>query len=330
MVFEKVSDVKEVVEDVLPKFTVTNETTKESIQEVINQTLTDTGSTTVSVVVGELTTTEATTSEAGSISGSITIEAGDVTETVEINKTIEKLSKTDEEKAADAKKVVEAALTEVLAKITVANEVTEDDIHNKINKALANAGITDVVAAVRELTMTEATTSEAGSINVSIMIEVGDVTESVEMNKTIVYEIATKEDLEKLRDLVNAGNSFENIYLKLTADIDLGGSAGNLWVPIGTAGNPFGGIFDGAGHTVSGLYIDSTVADNRGLFGVNEGTVKNLTVSGDVTGKDNVGGIAGTNKGTIESCTNHADVAGNDNVGGIAGRNEGIIKGCTN
>ena len=148
------------------------------------------------------------------------------------------------------------------------------------------------------------------------------------------YRMKDKNDLENLRGLVNGGEDFEDIYFKITADtpIDLGGSAENPWTPIGTEDNPFKGTFDGDGHTITGLYIDQKDEDNQGLFGVNEGTIKNLTVEGIVTGKDNVGGIAGTNTGTgtIQNCTNNADVTGQNNVGGIAGKNDGTITGCQN
>ena len=144
------------------------------------------------------------------------------------------------------------------------------------------------------------------------------------------YQIGSRADLEKLRDLVNGGESQEGIHFKVTADIDLGGSAGNPWTPIGTEEHPFKGILDGNSRTVSGLYINDANGNNQGLFGVNGGTIKSLTVSGTVTGKDNVGGIAGSNTGAIRDCTTNVDVSGEDNVGGIAGKNEGTIMGCMN
>ena len=145
------------------------------------------------------------------------------------------------------------------------------------------------------------------------------------------YQIESREDLEALRDSVNGGNTYKDNYFEITSDIDLGGE-GNPWTPIGTAENPFKGTLNGNGHTVSGLHINDKTKDDQGLFGVNAGTVGNLTVAGNVTGKDNVGGIAGTNTadGTIKDCTSSVTVTGENNVGGIVGKNDGTITDCTN
>ena len=85
------------------------------------------------------------------------------------------------------------------------------------------------------------------------------------------YLISGKEDLDKFRDLVNAGDSFLGEYIKLTGDIELSGSETSQWTPIGTYtsdtdNNPFAGIFDGNGHTIKGLYINDNTADNVGLL----------------------------------------------------------------
>ena len=145
------------------------------------------------------------------------------------------------------------------------------------------------------------------------------------------YKITSKEDLEALRDSVNGGNTYEDEYFKITDDIDLGGE-GSPWKPIGTKEHPFEGTLLGDGHTVSGLHVNNEKADNQGLFGVNGGSIENLTVEGSVTGGDNVGGIAGTNTGSgiIKDCTANVTVNGHDNVGGIAGKNDGTVTDCTN
>lgn len=66
-------------------------------------------------------------------------------------------------------------------------------------------------------------------------------------------------------------------------DIDLGGSAKGQWDPIGTNGNAFTGTFDGNYHVIRGLYINRS-SDYQGLFGLNCGTIRDLTVQGTVTG----------------------------------------------
>lgn len=98
---------------------------------------------------------------------------------------------------------------------------------------------------------------------------------------------------------------------KLMADINMSGLP---WTPIGipyvsdaVSRNSYGyaGVFDGAGHTVSGIDCAVVSAENTvyaGFFGaLGGGTVKNLTVQGDIQGVANtvqypaayVGGIAG-------------------------------------
>jgi len=113
----------------------------------------------------------------------------------------------------------------------------------------------------------------------------------------------------------------------LQADISLDGTD---FLPIPS----FGGIFDGNGHTISGLHITEHVTP-AGLFGQLQvtGIIKDLTVSGTVIpGGDAlaVGGIVGENHGTITNCTFTGSIIGSSNTGGIAGVNDltGKIAGC--
>ncbi|MCC8076375.1 MAG: InlB B-repeat-containing protein [Clostridiales bacterium] len=106
----------------------------------------------------------------------------------------------------------------------------------------------------------------------------------------------------------------------LTCDIDL---ENREWTPIGAYNSfltHYAGVFDGQGHTVSGLYVNSS-SNGQGLFGrVREGgTVQNLIVSGSVTGGNYVGGLAGASGGTITNCASHCTVSGSSYVGGFVG-----------
>ncbi len=104
------------------------------------------------------------------------------------------------------------------------------------------------------------------------------------------------------------------------------------WTPIGSiSGNSYEGTFNGDGHTISGLYIDTT-ANNQGLFGYVSGTVQNLSVSGSVSGDAYVGGVVGENSGssTVENCYNTGEVSGNRYVGGVVGLNSGSVENCYN
>lgn len=136
-------------------------------------------------------------------------------------------------------------------------------------------------------------------------------------------KISTVEELKNFAKAVNGGESYEGKYILLTADLDLGGSKENQWTPIGTYSNPFKGTFDGAGHKISGLYIDAD-SNYQGLFGcVSFGILKNFVVYGNVSARNKcyyVGGIVGNmSGGTILNCGNFADVTGYISVGGICG-----------
>ena len=115
------------------------------------------------------------------------------------------------------------------------------------------------------------------------------------------------------------------------------------WNPIGDS-HPFKGIFDGNGHTVSDLYINSS-GYNLGLFGQVDGAeIKNVTVQGNVTGfydEENslsgqyVGLVlgVGTSGVKLENCESRGSVTGYKYVGGIVGlvpSSGGTITMCTN
>lgn len=140
--------------------------------------------------------------------------------------------------------------------------------------------------------------------------------------------IGTIEELQKFASEVDSGNTFKGWTITLTADID---ATGIEWNPIGefvkaTEYDAFAGTFDGCGHTVK---IKASGAENSGIgfIAVNEGTVKNLTVEGSVSGKNYVGGVVGYNIGTISCCTNKAEVtAMSMTVGGITSYLKGGAK----
>ena len=120
---------------------------------------------------------------------------------------------------------------------------------------------------------------------------------------------------------------------KLLADItineDVSGSDATSqkykWTPIGMdKTKAYTGNFDGNGHTISGLYINSTAA-NTGLFGYvgAAGEIKNVTISDSIiTSTQNyTGAVAGDSYGNITNCHTAATtrVTGTNYVGGIVG-----------
>ena len=141
-------------------------------------------------------------------------------------------------------------------------------------------------------------------------------------------EIDTPEKLAEIG--VDEKYPLDGNYI-LTADINLGGSAKNLWNPIeGPNGEAFTGTFDGNGHTISGLYMNAQSAGNQtrglGLFSYlgSDGTVKNLTVEGEIDPEHrngSVGGIVGANYGKVSNCTSGVNINGETGatVGGVVG-----------
>ena len=174
------------------------------------------------------------------------------------------------------------------------------------------------------------------------------------------YIILTAEQLARLSFVVNSSDkAYSGKYFKLGADILLNKGAvidekGALvadstklhkWTPIGNSSVSFDGNFDGDGHTVSGMFINTTSTHN-GLFGNSQGTVQNLTVDNSwVYGGKYTAGVVGYNRGTVKIISNYASITSlNGPVGGIVGGTEdsygnvnvldslsnwGVIKGKT-
>ena len=165
-------------------------------------------------------------------------------------------------------------------------------------------------------------------------------------NKKEFLEFAANCRLDKFSD---------NLMVSLEADIDLTGNEFD-GVPI------FCGMFEGNHHTISGLNITGD-GSAKGLFryltedavvqnlsvkgkvvpqgsrsyigsvaGSNAGTILNCNFSGEVKGKDYVGGLVGVNEvtGTVENCHSEGMIQGMHFTGGIAGKNYGVIRDCTN
>ena len=166
------------------------------------------------------------------------------------------------------------------------------------------------------------------------------------------YQVSNANQLNAVR------NDMEAHYIQ-TADIDL---SGLQWDPIGHRPSwddygieSFQGTFDGNGYTISNMTITSISSENEsiGFFGVNDGTLMNITLVGlsiDVNVhieccSATIGGIAGTSNGTISNCTVDGSIHSECNihirneedyqgwnpyqyVGGIVG--EGECSNCTN
>ena len=134
-----------------------------------------------------------------------------------------------------------------------------------------------------------------------------------------IEEITTAKEL---MILMNASSLWTDGSYTLGNDIDLSAYTGSLrQQPIGNATIAFKGVFDGKGHTISGLELSGV--GSIALFGKAENAeIKNLTVEGSITSTKNyAAGIVAEarDRVTISNCTNKATVIGDADVGGIVG-----------
>ena len=103
-------------------------------------------------------------------------------------------------------------------------------------------------------------------------------------------EIWNRADMELFRTKVNQeGRTFQGRTVRVMADVNLEGSSTNQWTPIAN----FKGNFEGNGHTISHLFIQSNLPD-IGLFGLlNSITVKDVTIDNStIQGANYVGALA--------------------------------------
>ena len=187
------------------------------------------------------------------------------------------------------------------------------------------------------------------------------------------YIVNTYAGLQTWRAAVmNEDGTMKDADLNLTLGMDITMPAvaegGNNWAPVGgaflnSAYQCYKGKIDGAGHTISGLVINSDNLGGNGFIGMmEEGSIKDLKLanvsvtgslgttaalvgfasgteisgcevtSGTVTGS-NPGGLIGIQvQGSITNCTNRATVTSNhQRAGGIVGDITNTnIEGCKN
>ena len=194
----------------------------------------------------------------------------------------------------------------------------------------------------------------------------GEITDSDE-----AYEIGNAGQLYWFAGLVNGtltDGTAQNLKANavLTADITVNedllasintdedgnvtnGSSFKAWQPMGMADEKgeftghYKGIFDGNGHSISGVYVnrdeaaddvDTRFKSSIGLFGYHDGVTINLGILDSyMKGKGCIGGICGYNDGgTIQNCYSAATVCGDSYIGGICGRSRSnsIIENCYN
>lgn len=149
---------------------------------------------------------------------------------------------------------------------------------------------------------------------------------------TVYSLILTLDQLQNIEHAGLSGNYALAADIDATATVNWNDGAG--FDPIGGGSTAFVGIFDGMGHTITGLTINRPGEAGVGLFGVvgNGGVVRNVgLLGGNVHGGVDVGELVGLNHGTISHTYATGNVIGNVTgssngyVGGLVGQNSGSI-----
>ena len=150
------------------------------------------------------------------------------------------------------------------------------------------------------------------------------------------YIIKTVRGMNELATKVNSGEgNLGGKYFELGADITYDGTENN-YTAIGTEAHKSSVNFDGKGHTISGININ-TGSDCQGVFGFAAYcTIQNLTLANStITNGGYSGGIFGWGDGvTVSNChvantvTMHANGTMFGGIGGFAMYNS-TIQGCT-
>ncbi|MCR4588914.1 MAG: hypothetical protein K5682_10940 [Lachnospiraceae bacterium] len=173
--------------------------------------------------------------------------------------------------------------------------------------------------------------------------------------KTETVYLKTPQDLLDLAGVCHEDSYSRNLRVVLQNDIDLRNSE-FTGIPI------FNGSFDGGGFTVSGytyggdgfvtgffryvgeegvianLKLEAEIVTSEkqqctgALAGINQGIIKDCTVSGSVSGYEETGAVCGINQegGKLLRCRNKGLVMGYYYTGGITGKNFGVVSRCVN
>lgn len=151
------------------------------------------------------------------------------------------------------------------------------------------------------------------------------------------FVISTAEHMQEIG--TNEGDWDKHFVLM--ADIDLSGYTGISFNIIGNLESPFTGVFDGHGHIISNLTINTSGADSHylGLFGYigSQGSIQNLGIEQvNIVGGEGsyyIGALCGYTGGypdtIIRNCYSTGTIAGHRSIGGLCGEHlSGVLINC--
>lgn len=150
--------------------------------------------------------------------------------------------------------------------------------------------------------------------------------------------ITSYADMLAFNDMIACGETFAGEMVQLACDLDLKGEEGVLWSPMISkyAAVGFDGEFDGAGHVISHMYID-THSGFAGFFGRANGYIHDLSIVDSkvmchvisrASGYGGTGGIVGYGSVSsaypylVERCAFEGTVTGGHAIGGVVGNGD--------
>ncbi|MEK6959116.1 MAG: GLUG motif-containing protein [archaeon] len=165
------------------------------------------------------------------------------------------------------------------------------------------------------------------------------------------FIINSLQELQDMRNGLDANYALgANLDAAQTLTWNYNQSAGIYegFLPIGEIDSNFTGTFDGKGHTISGLYMNSADGNYGGVFGqisksakISNLHLEDLNVNGqsnlkNVSGINSLaytnilGGLVGVNHGEISNCSTSGKITSYiPNAGGLVGLNYGTISAST-
>lgn len=123
-----------------------------------------------------------------------------------------------------------------------------------------------------------------------------------------IINISNAAELIQFSTSVNAGTDYYGTTVLLTEDIDFDGGLSSEFVPISVAAHMFIGTFDGQGHTIRNLQIESS-RSFVGLFGIvaQGATIKNVVMDSTCSVRNTCDdSYIGTTGGIVGYCSTYS------------------------
>ena len=122
------------------------------------------------------------------------------------------------------------------------------------------------------------------------------------------YQLASASDVAWFANYI-AVTKNGALSAKLTADIQFSEEENERMIPIGTAQTPFTGTFDGQNHRITGFQMIAQTGQAGFIGSVQNGTVQNFTIEGDLTCAGAINGAIGyANNATISNVHSYMNI----------------------